>query len=71
MRHAEHRIIVTGLPCIAEAMGVAVETIRQWAREGAPIAYDIDGEGKAVRYSADIVRLQEWRVLRSRIRNGG
>lgn len=65
-----HRI-VTGLPSIAEAMGVAVESIRQWAQEGAPIAYEVDREGKSVRYSADIVKLQEWRVIRSRIYKEG
>lgn len=51
--------ILRNLAEIKEAFGVGERQIKLWVRQGAPIA--VEGEGKKVRYSAEMVRLQVWR----------
>lgn len=51
--------ILRNLAEIKEAFGVGERQIKLWVRQGAPIA--VEGEGRKVRYSAEMVRLQVWR----------
>ncbi|WP_308620852.1 MerR family transcriptional regulator [uncultured Desulfovibrio sp.] len=44
---------------ICEAFGVGEKTVKAWVKQGAPIA--VEGDGRKVRYSAEMVRLQMWR----------
>lgn len=44
---------------ICTAFGVGQKTVRAWVRQGAPIA--VEGQGRRVRYSAEMTRLQCWR----------
>ena len=52
--------ILRNLTEICEAFGVGEKTVKAWVKQGAPIA--VEGDGRRVRYSAEMVRLQEWRV---------
>ena len=52
--------ILRNLAEICEAFGVGEKTVKCWAKQGAPIA--VEGDGRRVRYSAEMVRLQEWRI---------
>lgn len=49
---------------ICEAFGVGEKTVKAWVKKGAPIA--VEGDGRKVRYGAEMVMLQKWRV-----KNGG
>lgn len=51
--------ILRNLAEIREAFGVGERQIKLWVQQGAPIA--VEGEGRKVRYSAEMVRLQVWR----------
>ena len=51
--------ILRNLAEICEAFGVGEKTVKGWAKQGAPIA--VEGDGRRVRYSAEMVRLQAWR----------
>lgn len=51
--------ILRNLAEIKEAFGVGERQIKLWVQQGAPIA--VEGEGRKVRYSAEMVRLQVWR----------
>ena len=44
---------------ICEEMGVGPKTVKKWVEQGAPIA--VEGDGRKVRYSSEMVRLQTWR----------
>ena len=44
---------------ICEEMGVGPKTVKKWVEQGAPIA--VEGDGRKVRYSSEMVRLQAWR----------
>lgn len=44
---------------ICEAFGVGEKTVKTWVKKGAPIA--VEGDGRRVRYSAEIMRLQLWK----------
>ena len=46
---------------ICEAFGVGEKTVKAWVKQGAPIA--VEGDGRKVRYSAEMVRLQIWREI--------
>lgn len=52
--------ILRNLAEICEAFGVGAKTVKAWGKQGAPIA--VEGDGRRVRYSAEMVRLQEWRI---------
>ncbi|MEG2140892.1 MAG: MerR family transcriptional regulator [Bilophila sp.] len=54
--------ILRSMEEIKKAFGVGDKQIRAWVEQGAPIA--VEGEGKKVRYSAELVRLQLWREER-------
>lgn len=47
---------------ICACMGVGKETVQEWISLGAPIA--VERQGRSVRYSAEAVALQNWRVGR-------
>lgn len=47
---------------ICACMGVGKETVQEWISQGAPIA--VERQGRSVRYSAEAVSLQRWRVER-------
>ena len=51
--------ILRNLAEICEAFGVGEKTVKAWVKQGAPIA--VEGDGRRVRYSAEMVRLQMWR----------
>lgn len=46
---------------ICEAFGVGEKTVKAWVKKGAPIA--VEGDGRRMRYSAEMVRLQAWRCM--------
>ncbi len=48
---------------ICEAMGVGTKTVKKWVEQGAPIA--VEGEGRKIRYSSEMVKLQAWREMSS------
>lgn len=52
--------ILRNMAEICETFGVGEKTVKAWAKQGAPIA--VEGDGRRVRYSAEAVKLQEWRV---------
>lgn len=54
--------ILRNMAEICEAFGVGEKTVKAWVKQGAPIA--VEGDGRRVRYSAEMVRLQEWRMNR-------
>ena len=51
--------ILRNMTEICEEMGVGEKTVKAWVKRGAPIA--VEGDGRRVRYSAEIARLQAWR----------
>lgn len=51
---------------ICKALKVGSPTVKQWAKEGAPIA--VEGEGTSTRYSSELARLLLWREQQSRAR---
>ena len=52
--------ILRSLSEICEEMGVGEKAVRDWVRQGAPIA--VEGEGSRTRYSAEAGMLQAWRL---------
>lgn len=52
--------VLRSLREICEACGVGEKVARRWAGYGAPIARE--GEGRNVRYSAELAALQAWRA---------
>lgn len=52
--------ILRNMAEICEKMGVCRKTVKQWVKQGAPIA--VEGDGCKKRYSAEMVILQIWRV---------
>ena len=52
--------ILRNMAEICEAFGVGEKTVKVWVKQGAPIA--VEGDGRRVRYSAEMVSLQEWRL---------
>lgn len=44
---------------ICNTFGVGPERVRKWIQEGAPIV--VEGDGKCIRYSTEVMRLQRWR----------
>ena len=55
--------ILRSLEEIKETFGVGERQIKQWVRQGAPIA--VEGDGVKTRYSAEAATLQAWRVVES------
>lgn len=55
--------ILRNLAEICEVFGVGEKTVKAWVKQGAPIA--VEGDGRRVRYSAEMVELQKWRFLGS------
>lgn len=51
--------ILRNMAEICEEMGVGPKTVKKWVEQGAPIA--VEGDGRKVRYSTEMVRLQAWR----------
>lgn len=51
--------ILRNMAEICEEMGVGPKTVKKWVEQGAPIA--VEGDGRKVRYSSEMVRLQAWR----------
>lgn len=51
--------ILRNMAEICEEMGVGEKTVKAWVKRGAPIA--VEGDGRRVRYSAEMARLQAWR----------
>lgn len=51
--------ILRNMAEICEEMGVGEKTVKSWVKRGAPIA--VEGDGRRVRYSAEVARLQAWR----------
>lgn len=51
--------ILRNMAEICEEMGVGEKTVKAWVQKGAPIA--VEGDGRKVRYSAEMARLQAWR----------
>lgn len=49
---------------ICEAFGVGSKTVKAWVGKGAPIA--VEGDEKNTRYSAEMARLQAWRIWQNR-----
>ncbi len=54
--------ILRNMAEICEEMGVGEKTVKAWVKRGAPIA--VEGDGRRVRYSAEMVRLQAWREFK-------
>ena len=52
--------ILRNMAEICDEMGVGEKTVKAWVRRGAPIA--VEGDGRRVRYSAEMARLQNWRI---------
>lgn len=52
--------ILRNMAEICEEMGVGEKTVKAWVKRGAPIA--VEGDGRRVRYSAEMARLQAWRL---------
>ncbi|MDE6734823.1 MAG: MerR family transcriptional regulator [Desulfovibrio sp.] len=52
--------ILRNMAEICEAFGVGEKMVKAWVKQGAPIA--VEGDGRRVRYSAEMVMLQKWRV---------
>lgn len=52
--------ILRNMAEICEEMGVGEKTVKAWVKRGAPIA--VEGNGRRVRYSAEMGRLQAWRL---------
>ena len=52
--------ILRNMAEICEEMGVGEKTVKAWVKRGAPIA--VEGDGRRVRYSAEMARLQTWRL---------
>lgn len=44
---------------ICKAFGVGERQVKQWVKQGAPIA--VEGKDTKTRYSAELIRLQIWR----------
>lgn len=44
---------------ICKAFGVGEKQVKQWVKQGAPIA--VEGKDTKTRYSAELIRLQIWR----------
>lgn len=53
--------ILRNMAEICEEMGVGEKTVKAWIKKGAPIA--VEGDGRKVRYSAEMARLQAWRGI--------
>ncbi|MBB5143937.1 MerR family transcriptional regulator [Desulfovibrio intestinalis] len=53
--------ILRNMAEICEEMGVGEKTVKAWVQKGAPIA--VEGDGRKVRYSAEMARLQAWRII--------
>ena len=51
--------ILRNMAEICKAFGVGEKTVKAWVKQCAPIA--VEGDGRRVRYSAEAVRLQNWR----------
>ena len=51
--------ILRNMAEICEEMGVGEKTVKAWIKKGAPIA--VEGDGRKVRYSSEMARLQVWR----------
>lgn len=51
--------ILRNLAEICEAFGVGEKTVKAWVKQGAPIA--VEGDGRRVRYSAEMGEVQRWR----------
>lgn len=51
--------ILRNMAEICREMGVGEKMIRAWVEQGAPIA--VEGQGKKLRYSAEVAALQSWR----------
>ena len=56
--------LLTSLAKISKTFGVSAATVKQWVKEGAPIA--VEGADKGMRYSAELVALQQWRLEKSK-----
>ena len=56
-------MILKGMTEISAALGVSQKTVKEWVEYGAPIS--MEGEGNNTRYSAELMRLQMWRELRT------
>lgn len=54
--------ILRNMQEICDAFGVGKKTVRKWAQAGAPIV--VEGDGRRVRYSAEMVEVQRWRKAR-------
>lgn len=54
--------ILRNMAEICKEMGVGPKTVKKWVEQGAPIA--VEGDGRKVRYSTEMVRLQAWRNLK-------
>ena len=52
--------ILRNMAEICEAFGVGEKTVKAWVKQGAPIA--VEGDGSRMRYSAEIMALQAWRL---------
>lgn len=52
--------ILRNMAEICEEMGVGEKTVKAWVQRGAPIA--VEGDGRKVRYSAEMVMLAMWRI---------
>lgn len=57
-------VILKTIVEICAALGVSAEQVREWARQGAPIA--VEGDGARRRYSAELAELQAWRARQTR-----
>jgi hypothetical protein len=51
--------ILRNMSEICEEMDVGEKTVKAWVQKGAPIA--VEGDGRKIRYSAEMARLQAWR----------
>lgn len=51
--------ILRNMAEICEEMGVGPKTVKKWVEQGAPIA--VEGDGRKMRYSTEVVKLQAWR----------
>ena len=53
--------ILRNMAEICEEMGVGKKTVKAWVQKNAPIA--VEGDGRKIRYSAEMAKLQAWRVM--------
>lgn len=53
-------VLLLSLGEICKTFGVGTPRVRQWVKDGAPIAVELNELGEPVRYRAELLRLYVW-----------